>query len=97
MRAWQRAEFDFTCGACGERKPIGSPQFSVTLPNVKHPRLRCVACAWEPAPAALPFRLPEPEPMIATHVDDDGLERPGHAPMAQIVALSDWKQKASGS
>jgi len=98
MKTWYRSEFEFTCGFCGARMPAGSPLFAVTLSNVKHPRLRCVTCAWEPQPPIIAVGLPVPVGL--THLDADGLERPGPAPMTPLraaMAALDYKAQASGS
>ncbi len=97
MKTWHRSEFEFTCGYCGQRMPEGSPLFAVTLTGVKHPRVRCAACAWEPLPAIVPVGVPIP--VLPTYVDEDGIERPGHAPMTPLreaMAAFDYKAKASG-
>ncbi len=98
MRTWHRSAFAYTCGLCGTRYPAGTALCRVHLPELKHDKNRCANCAGEPVPATLADGLPVP--VVATHIDDDGLERPGPAPtmtpIRQLVALSDWKQKASG-
>jgi len=97
VRTWHRSQFSFTCGLCGVYYPAGTPLCRVHLPDLQHDKDRCASCAGEPVPATLADGLPVP--IVLTHVDDDGLERPGPAPMTpigQMAAVSDWKSKASG-
>lgn len=77
--------------------PAGSPVFTVTLPQVKQLKVRCVNCAYDPAPAKIPDGVPVS--VMPTYVDEDGIERPGSNPLTPIrEALKnlDWKQRASG-
>jgi len=101
MTHWFRTRSECLCGSCGVTILEGAPCFAVTLPGVKHPKVRCESCAYEPKPAVLPETFVAP--VATSHIDEDGILRPGPAPMsplraamAAVVTLSDWKTKASG-
>ncbi len=98
MTSWFRSRKEFFCGSCGTLVPEGSPCFAVTLPLVKRLKVRCESCAFEPKPAVLPDTPDAPIPL--THVDEDGILRPGPAPMSPLREamgrVLDYKSKASG-
>lgn len=109
MRTWLRSAVAFTCGGCGEQFPPGSPLQRLILPLLNHPKDRCATCATEPAPSILPAPVASTRSVTLTHIDDDGIERPGPSPAPmtpisqEITKLAarrapglDYKQKASG-
>jgi hypothetical protein len=100
MRTWTRTVTDMLCGGCGAFLAKDAPIQLITWTNLKRPKVRCEACATEPVPAVVPPRVAA-TPLALTHIDDDGIERPGPSPspmtpIRDVVKSLDWKQKASG-
>ncbi len=64
MRTWRRTPIATVCGRCSALISPGTSLLEVTLPHLRHVKVRCGACAGEPVPDLPAFvdRHTEAEP-----------------------------------